>query len=82
MRYCMAAAKAQYLCRSILLKESHEIHKLGRTRVVYGAGCAVKRVLLGKEFVRLNIAGLPKDFTDQRLMDLLAELCPVTEVNT
>ena len=70
------------LYRSNLLKECHEINKLGSTRVVYGAGCEVLHVLMGKEFVRLNIGGLPKDSTDQVLLQKIKELYPAAEVCT
>ena len=63
-----------------MLKESHEIHKQGSTRVAYGAGCAVKHLLLGKEFVRMNVEFLPQDFTDQKLVDLIVEQHPAAQV--
>lgn len=69
-----------WLCRSTLLKETQEVHKLASTRVLHGAGCAVKRLLIGKEFVRLNIEGLPKNFTDQKLVQKIVELYPAAEV--
>ena len=55
------------MCRANLLRETHEVHKQGNTRVVYGAGCAVRRLLLGKEFVRLNVEFLPRSYTEETL---------------
>ena len=66
--------------RQALQNESHEQQKVGSTRVVFGAGCAVKHLLIGKEFVRLNVQGLPRDFDAQRLRQLMEELCPECQV--
>lgn len=68
------------VCRANLLRETYEIHKQGNTRVVYGAGCAVQRLLLGKEFVRLNVEPLPRSYTDETLRLKVVELVPAAEV--
>ena len=68
------------MCRANLLRETHEVHKQGNTRVVYGAGCAVRRLLLGKEFVRLNVEFLPRSYTDETLRLKVLELVPAAEV--
>lgn len=69
------------LCRTKLLKETHEVQKQGSTRVVYGAGCAVRHLLLGKDFVRLNVEFLPRDYTEHKLTQKILELVPAAEVN-
>lgn len=66
-----------YAC---LQGETHEVHKQGSTRVVYGAGGAVRRILLGKEFVRLHVEGLPTSYTDDMLKQLIVKLVPAAEV--
>lgn len=68
------------MCRANLLRETHEVHKQGSTRVVYGAGCAVRRLLLGNAFVRLNVEHLPTSYTDETLKLKIVELVPAAEV--
>lgn len=68
------------MCRANLLRETHEVHKHGSTRVVYGAGCEVRRLLLGNEFVRLNVEYLPRSYTDDMLKLKILELVPAAEV--
>ena len=69
-----------HACREALQNESYEQQKVGSTRVLFGAGCAVKRLLLGTEFVRLNVQGLPHDFNAHKLRQLIQELHPECQV--
>jgi len=69
-------------CRAALLRSCEEEHKAGRTRVVFGPGCAVQRVLLGSEFMRLHVTDLPANLSEDKLKQLVAKLCPGSQVGT
>lgn len=68
------------LFRVKLLQKHEEEPRAGRTRVVFGPGCAVQHLLLGDEFLRLSVTDLPSSFTDNNLQHLIADVCPEAQV--
>ena len=69
-------------CREALLQGVYEEPYVGQTRIVYGAGCQIKHVLLGRETIRLCIGSLPAKFNDEQLRQLISRWCPGAEVRT
>ena len=54
-----------------LRQESHEEQIVGTTRAVFGAGGQVRRLLMGSEFISVNLSNLPKGYDEEALKCLL-----------
>ncbi|CAF3768452.1 unnamed protein product [Rotaria sp. Silwood1] len=53
-----------------LLVEAEEIHIIGRTRILMGAGGITQMVLLGSDYIRIIMTKLPTTITEERIRDL------------
>ncbi|CAF3303029.1 unnamed protein product [Rotaria sp. Silwood2] len=53
-----------------LLVEAEEIHIIGRTRILMGAGGITQMVLLGNDYIRIIMTKLPTTITEERIRDL------------
>ena len=56
--------------RQKLLTEAEEIHIIGRTRILMGAGAISQMVLVEDEFIRIIMTKLPGTITEERIREI------------